>query len=172
MDIFVEEIVERKRTSVQLIATFGIFLLSVLVCFLIIAVLPVVLPMMIWTMPLLVVGVVYLAYRLVVSQNVEFEYSMVNTEIDVDKIVNRRNRKKMTTVMVTRLEAFGVCGKDTGDFDKYLSDISVKKIYAAAEKKSDSNYFMVYFNDSVRCMLIFSPSEKIVNNIERLNSKR
>lgn len=172
MDIFIEEIVQRKRTLKQLAASIGIVLLSVLVAFILIVYLPVFAPMLAWLMPFLVVVVFYVACRFVVSQNVEFEYSMVNTEIDVDKIINRRNRKKLTTVKVTGLEAYGVCGTEQGDFNRYLSDISVKKIYAAAEKNSESNYFVVYFSDSVKNMLIFSPSEKIVKNIEKFNPKR
>ena len=172
MDIFIEEIVQRKRTLKQLAATIGIILLSVLVAFVLIVVVSSVAPFLASFVPLLVVGVFYFAYRLAVSQNVEFEYSMVNTEIDVDKIVNRRNRKKLTSVRVTGLEAHGVCGTEQGDFNRYLSDVSVKKIYAAAEKNSESNYFVVYFSDSVKNMLIFSPSEKIVKNIEKFNPRR
>ncbi len=172
MDIFIEEIVERKRDFKSIAASFGIVLLSVLAAFIITAVLPSVLPILMGIAPFLAIGVFYLAYRLVVSQNVEFEYSMINTEIDVDKIINRRNRKKLTTAKVTGLEAYGVCGTERDDFNRYLSDISVKKIYAAAEKNSDSNYFVVYMSDCVKTMLIFSPSEKMINNIEKFSPKR
>lgn len=172
MDIFIEEIVERKRTLVQGLASIGVILLSVLIAFIFMTFLPIVLPMLSWLMPLFVVGVFYLAYRLVVSQNVEFEYSMVNTEIDVDKIINRKNRKRLTTVRVTGLEARGFCGSEKNEFNRYISDIAVKKIYAAAERNFESNYFVVYMADSVKTMLIFSPSEKIINNIEKLSPKR
>ncbi len=172
MDIFIEEIVERKRNFKHIAASFGIVLLSVLVAFVIGTFLPLLLPVLTGIVPLLVVAVFYLAYRIVVSQNVEYEYSMVNTEIDVDKIVNRRNRKRLTTIKVTGLEAYGFCNSEQGTFNRYLSDVSVKKIYAVAEKNSDSNYFVVYFSDSVKSMLIFSPSDKIITNIEKFNPKR
>ena len=172
MDIFIEEIVEKKRNLKQLAASFGIVLISVLAAFIISAVLPAMLPVMTGFVPLLVIAVFYLAYRLVVSQNLEFEYSMVNTEIDVDKIINRKNRKRLATVRVTGLEAHGFCGSEKNEFNRYVSDISVKKIYAAAEKNSESNYFVVYMADSVKTMLIFSPSEKIINNIEKFSPKR
>lgn len=171
MDIFVEEIVERKKTFKHIAASFGIILLSVVVAF----VLPFALafiPFLGTFVPFFVIAVFYIAYRLVVAQNVEYEYSMVNSEIDVDKIINRRGRKRMTTVKITGLEAHGVCGEEKGDFNKYLSDMSVKKIYAAAEKNSESNYFVVYMSESIKTMLIFNPSEKIVNNIKKFNPKR
>ena len=172
MDIFIDEIVERKRNLKHVAISFGIVLLSVVVAFVLFAFLPAVLPILTGIVPFLVVAVFYLAYRLVVAQNVEFEYSMVNTEIDVDKIVNRRNRKRLTTVKVTGLEAHGVCGRNSGEFNRYLSDVAVKKIYATAEKNSESNYFVVYMNESIKTMLVFNPSEKIVNNIQKFSPKR
>ncbi len=172
MDIFVEEIVEKKRGIKQVAVSFGIVLLSVLVASVLFVVIPMLIPFLSPFVTFLVVAVFYVAYRLVVAQNVEYEYSMVNTEIDVDKIINRRGRKRLTTVKVTGLEARGVCGEEKGEFNRYLSDVSVKKIYAAAEKNSENNYFVVYMSDSVKTMLVFNPSEKIVKNIEKFNPKR
>ncbi len=171
MDIFIEEIVERKRTVKHIAVSFGIVLLSVAVAL----VLPFVfafIPFLGTLVPFFVVAVFYIAYRLVVAQNIEYEYSLVNFEMDVDKIINRKGRKRLTTVKVTGLEAHGICKEEQGDFDRYLSDISVKKIYAAAEKNSGDNYFVVYMSDGVKTMLVFSPSEKIAKHIQKFNPKR
>ncbi len=172
MDIFIEEIVERKRSFKQIAASFGILLLSLIVAFALFVFLPALVPMLSGLVPFFVIAVFYIAYRLVVAQNLEYEYSLVNTEMDVDKIINRKGRKRLTTVKVTGLEAYGVCGEEHGEFNRYLSDMSVKKIYASAEKNSDTNFFVVYMSESVKTMLIFNPSEKIVNNIKKFNPKR
>lgn len=173
MDIFIEEMVERKRGALQVLAVFGLMILSVVIAFVLMFVLaPIMGPQLGTFMPLLAIGVFYLAYRVATAQNVEYEYSMVNTEIDIDKIVNRRNRKRLTTAKLTGLESFGICGKEKGEYEKHLSDIAVKKVFACGDKKAADNYFIVYYEESVRTMLVFSPSEKIVGMIEKFNPKR
>ena len=173
MDIFIEEMVECRKSFLQNLATFGLVILSVVVAFVLMFVLaPMVGPQFGTIMPLVAMGIFYLAYKVVTAQNIEYEYSMVNTEIDVDKIINRKNRKRLTTAKVTGLEAFGVCNEKKGEYEKYLADISVKKIFASADKKSAENYFIVYYDESIKTMLVFSPSEKITEMIEKFNPKR
>ncbi|MBO5955852.1 MAG: hypothetical protein J6Q10_03535, partial [Clostridia bacterium] len=110
MDIFIEEMVECRKSFLQNLATFVLVILSVVVAFVLMFVLaPMVGPQFGTIMPLVAMGIFYLAYKVVTAQNIEYEYSMVNTEIDVDKIINRKNRKRLTTAKVTGLEAFGVC---------------------------------------------------------------
>lgn len=168
-DIFVEEIVKKENTAVDKLAVFGMVLLSVLlsvILFFISALIPQFSSIFI----VLIAVVVYFTYILSANFNLEYEYALVNSEIDVDKIAAKRRRKKVTTVNLRRLDFFG---KSTGaDFEKCLKDVSIKKVFACRKKKSEDNYFLVYSEDTIRKMLIFSPSDKIISVIEKLNPKR
>ncbi len=173
MDVFIEKIVEKKRGPIQVLGTLGMVLASVFVAYVLMFVVAPMLPIQIGTYMLLpALGVFFLAYRLAVAQNVEFEYSMVNCEIDVDKIINRRSRKRLTTVDVKGLEAFGISGECTAEYNKYLSDIGIKKIFACADKTKADNYFLVYYAESVKTMLVFEPSDEMVEIIKKFNPKR
>ena len=57
--------------------------------------------------PLIALGAGYGAWYLISSMNVEYEYILTNGEMDVDKIVARRRRKRMITVNARKFEAFG-----------------------------------------------------------------
>ncbi|MBQ2931818.1 MAG: hypothetical protein IJE62_03105 [Clostridia bacterium] len=168
-DIFVEEIVKKQNTAVDKLAMFGLVLLSVVlsvILFFVSALIPQFSSIMIG----LIVIAVYFTYILSGDFNLEYEYALVNSEIDVDKIAAKKRRKKLTSVNLRRLDFFG---KSTGaDFEKCLKDVSIKKVFACRQKKSEDNYFLVYSEDATRKMLIFSPSDEIISVIEKLNPKR
>ncbi len=171
MDIFIEEMVERKRTAKDVAIVFGLMVLSVIFSYLLLVVVFPLVPQFGSVLFLLTAGVIYIAYRFSMSFNVEYEYSLVQNEIDVDKIMNRRKRKRLTTVNIKGLESFGRCG-ESPEYKRFSGDISVKKIYACEKVNDEKNYFVVYFENSIRVMTVFSPSEKIVEVIEKLNPKR
>lgn len=173
MEVFIEELVERRRTAGQIISVFALMILSVLLCFaLMVFVMPLIPPMFSGVSFLLIVGVFYGAYRVAVSLNVEYEYSLVNTEIDVDKITNKRRRKRLTTARIKNAEAFGFGKENKHEYEKYLSDASVKKVFACRDKKADDNFYVVYLEGNERKMLVFSPGERIVEIIRKANPRR
>ena len=171
MDIFIEEMVERKRTAKDVAIVFGLMVLSVIFAYLLLVEVFSLIPQLGSVLFLLTAGVIYIAYRFSMSLNVEYEYLLVKNEIDIDKIMNRKKRKRLTTVNLKGLEAFGRCGGNR-EYERLSGDISVKKIYACKKKNDENNYFVVYFENSMRVMTVFSPSEKIVEVIEKLNPKR
>lgn len=168
-DIFVEEIVKKESTAVDKLSLLGMVLLCVVLSvglFFVSALIPQFSSIMF----VLIAAVVYFTYMLSANFNLEYEYVLVNSEIDVDKIAAKKRRKKMTTVNLRRLDFFG---KSTGaDFEKCLKDVSIKKVFACKQKKADDNYFLVYSENATRKMLIFSPSDEIVSVVEKLNPKR
>lgn len=169
MDIFVEEMVKRKKSAIDGFVMLGAVVLGIALVFALLTFVP---AQFMFFGLLLVAVVVYYTYRVVLSFNVEYEYSLVNTEIDIDKIENQRRRKRLTTATIKGLEVFGFCKDKTDEYDKYKNDTQVKKVFACSEKTSLDNYFFVYFENGVKKMLIFNPSEKIVSVIEKFNPKK
>ncbi len=169
MDIFVEELVKRKKSAVDGLIMLGAVVLGIALALALLIFVP---PQFMFFGLLLVAVVVYFTYRVVLSFNVEYEYSLVNTEIDIDKIENQRRRKRLTTASIKGLETFGLCKDKTDEYDKCKNDAQVKKVFACCNKSSLDNYFIVYSENGVKKMLVFNPSEKIVSVIEKFNPKK
>ncbi len=170
MDIFIEEMVSKTKTAKDRLLNVGIIALAAVLFFVMVGILIPMFAAFSSIIFLLAAGVVYGAYYLINMSNVEFEYSLVNTEIDIDKIINKTKRKKITCAPIRGLEAFGT--KQNPDFDGYLSNPSVTKVYACRDKSADDVIFMVYNQSDKKMMLLFSPSEKIVEQIKKRNPQK
>jgi len=167
MDIFIEQIVKKKRTAFDVVVVLALALGSTFINFILFNV-SALFPAVGSIMFLVIALVFYLAYSLAMSRNLEYEYSMVNNEIDIDKIANQKKRKRLITLDVKKMEAFG---KKSSQCERYLTDSSIKKIYACSDKDAEDVYYAVFFNDAVKTMLLFNPKQDIVNMIVKLNPR-
>lgn len=170
MDIFIEEMVKKKKTAADSAMLLGMTALAViLVIFLFMVVMPM-FAQFSSIILLVVVGIIYAVYMLSANFNLEYEYSLVNSEIDIDRIAGKKRRKRLTTVNLKNLDAFGK--RDNSEYDRCMRDSGIKKIFACRDKNADDVYFLAYTDGSERRMLIFSPSERITAVVEKLNPKR
>lgn len=170
MDIFIEEVVNKEKTLGDKLLMMVIILLCAIVSgalyFLAMFILPQFAPVIL----LIILAIVYITYLFIGNFNLEYEYALVNSEIDIDKIAAKKRRKKLTSVNLLDLHSFGK--KDSQDYSKYLRDISIKKVFAGRRKDGDDIYFLVYTEATVKKMLVFSPTEKIISVIEKLNQRK
>lgn len=86
MDTFVEQIVAKKKGAKEIAVIAGtIFLIVVLVfvLFMFLGYFSLVIDMLL----------IYGAWWLITSQNIEYEYSVTNGDIDIDQIIAQRKRK-------------------------------------------------------------------------------
>ncbi len=170
MDIFVEHMVKRKKTIMDYIKVLAV-LIGGLFLVLIVPLIMGAIPSLGSLSLVVVVLIVYLMYKLVTSINVEYEYILTNSEMDVDKIINLRLRKKMAEVNFHKIDFFGKIS--SAEYNKYLRDNSIKKIFACKDIKDAESYFVVYeSDDNGKMMLIFSPSEKMIKNISIINPQK
>lgn len=170
MDIFIEEMVKKQKNGVYYAKLLG---LGLLCAFLVALLVGVILPIFPGFAPIIFLaaaGCIYGTYYLVTAEALEFEYSLVNNEIDIDKIVNRKKRKHVTTANLRALDGFGTAKNP--DFARYLRDSGVKKLYVCRDKNADDVFFLVYSENTVKKMLIFSPSENIIDIIVKYNPKK
>lgn len=93
--------------------------------------------------------------------NLEYEYIYLNGEIDFDKIMGQRKRKRIFTI---RVSSFNDYGKYSQGFD--LSPFAVK--YNFAENLCENDYYITFTNkESKNCVLFFSPNEKLVTELDK-----
>ena len=106
---------------------------------------------------LIIAGVFYGAYYLMTGIDAEYEYILTNGDIDIDKIIGKRKRKRLLSASIGDFTAFGTLD-EAPDFDGttvLASSGSGKDYYADFVHKSEGN---------VR--LIFTPNEKILDGME------
>ena len=99
-DVFVEYMVKKKTGSKDVLMSLGVSILGAILIFVSIFLTPVS-PMI----PFLVIcGVIYGVYYVISSRSLEFEYSITNGDIAVDKIINRRSVNVSRLSMPRRLK--------------------------------------------------------------------
>ena len=109
-------------------------------------------------MGIFAVGVLAGAIWLLGSFGIEYEYIITNNEMDIDKIIGRRKRKRMITVDFKRAEDFGRYTPD----NEAQADATVHA-YTGVDK--DAYYLVVTHNDYGRVKIIFNPNERLRESI-------
>ncbi len=161
MDNYIEYLVKKNKTPLDYLYVIAIILIGIVVFYfsIFLSILPTI-------MLLVMVGVVYLAYKMVIRINMEYEYLIVNYDLDIDKIISGRLRKRIDTINLRRIDDFGF-SKSLNE-QKYLNNPQYKKIYACADRKN-GYAFIIYSNDGGKKMLFFTPNEEIVDYIKKVN---
>lgn len=169
MDIFVEQLIKRKSRPQDIalkaaciagIVFFIWLLFNLLFAF----------PSVASITLLLFAGAMYAIYYIYTSVNVEFEYCFTNGAFDVDKIVAAKRRKRVTELNARSIEILAT--KNNSAFRGYMENAEIKKIYACTSTEDEGVYFVVYEGLGGRYMLLFNPSDKILDGFRRLNPKR
>lgn len=158
MDIFIEQVVKRKRNAKSvavIIATLALLILLPVTCGCLAFIIT---PYFAYVGLFIFMIGIYLAWYFITSQRVEFEYSVTGDTLDVSKIVSKRKRKRVVRVEIKEIDLF--CKID----DERLNEKSYTKHFIAAENPNDieKTYCAVYNNPALgRTILTFTPNEKI-----------
>lgn len=162
MENFHEEIVERQKT--QMDKWFSILVIAAgVIVVLILAIIPVMRSITL----LLQVAAAYATYIFSGSRNIEFEYCVTDGEIDyVDKIINQRRRKRVTSVPSKSM----VMMAPTGD-SRLPSNEGRMVIDASRGIEGVKTYTVIYENKGPKT-LIFEPTEGILADMQRKNPRK
>lgn len=150
MDTFSEQLVPKISTGADkakkiLISLAAILLASVLMWLAIVY--------GVYSLIILVLLILYGGVWLVSNMNVEYEYIITNNEMDIDKIIGRRKRKRMITIDLSAAE----------DFAPYSSEIDVNAdatVHATSGGEKNAHYLVAQHGSYGKVMLIFNPNEK------------
>lgn len=111
----------------------------------------------------LAAGIVYLGYRLITSRNVEFEYTVTNGELDIDKITSRRKRKR---IFSASCKEFDILSRvKSNSFSQSVQSIK-NRIDASSSLDSPDAFFATLNYKGEKTLLIFEPDERMLNNFK------
>lgn len=157
-DTFAEQLVKKSQNSSDsmkktlLLAGGGVVVaLLILLSFLI----PLVL--------ILAAGAVYAIYILLTQLNIEYEYTITNGTLDIDKIIAKRKRVSMISVDVKNFTAFDSYLSVDDDF----SGTTVLTTGTNGENEEENEPYYADFKSDVYgdVRLIFSPNENVLECI-------
>lgn len=161
MDTFYEQIVSKQNTGLDVLKKVGVLLAMVVLSFAFLFVLPSfsnIIGTIFSTIGLfLVVGVLYGGWYLLIMMNVEYEYILTNGEIDIDKIMAKRKRKRLITVNVRNFTEMGKY-----DAEQLKGQTFNSTIMASGNPMADDTlYAVVDHAKHGKCLLVFSPNEHL-----------
>jgi hypothetical protein len=160
MDVFAEYLVEKKPdvrdTALKICVITAAVSLSVII--LLTAFLLLYLPFAI-----IIAGVVWLAAYILRGINVEYEYILTNKELDIDKIIGKRRRKRLISLDLLTAEEFesyseGFYEGADGDLNR-RTDVTV-----SAHDYTFRNLWYLVARHAVygRVFLLFSPDGEFI----------
>ncbi len=154
MDIFVEQIVKKKFGPKDYLIAAATVLAGLVLVFLSFLYPPVAF--------LVLIGVCFGEYYIISSRSLEFEYSVTNGDITIDKIINRRRRKRVLSADAHDIEEIG----------KFRPDLLQRKSGYARfftseyDDGRDSWYFCAHHPQKGNVLVVFDPEEKVLKAIK------
>lgn len=114
---------------------------------------------------LLVAAVIYFLYIGITSMNVEFEYSVTNGDVDIDKIAARRKRTRVVSVHSRTFEYFAPLIDE--NMSVYNDQTITKRLDLTSNTNSDKVYFAIYYKNQDKTCITFEPTEKMLEDFSR-----
>ena len=112
---------------------------------------------------LLVAGVIYGAYYLFLRLSPEYEYIYTNGEVDIDVIYGRSKRQRMITIKPRQVEFMGKAGSY---YEQYRKKSDIQKVLDFSDGKKDGQYIVVVNSNQLKKLILFSPSDRLVEQLK------
>lgn len=163
-DVFVERMVKKKFETTDLLVIIGVIagiIVLTLVGF-VVGVIIVPFPMI---SLLIAAGSVFGGYKLVSMRMLEFEYSLTNGFVTVDKIMNRATRKRMTSFECSSCEDIGKYAENEARLKTRSFDARVFATEYADHR--DSWFMIVRSGKTGKTLVVFDPDEDLQAAIKK-----
>ena len=167
-DVFIERMVKKKFESTDMLVTVGIFL-----AVLVVALIGFVVGFMIVPIPMLSLlvagGAGFGGYKLISMRLLEYEYSLTNGYVAVDKIMNRASRKRMTAFECSSAEDIGEYQKNEARLKNQSFDA---RIFATEYADHRNSWYMIVRSQKTgKTLVVFDPDEEMQEAIKRFIPK-
>lgn len=163
-DVFMERMVKKKFESTDALVLLGIIVAMVVVVFIGFIVGFVLMPMPMITF-LVVIGAGFGGYKLLTMRLLEYEYSLTNGYVAVDKIMNRSSRKRMTSFECSTAEDIGQYAQNEARLKNQSFDT---RIFATEySDHRDAWYMIVRSGKTGKTLFVFNPDEELLEGIKK-----
>ena len=120
---------------------------------------------------LLVAGMWWGAVKLINLRSVEFEYILTNSELDVDKVIAKKGRKRVVSVDFKDIEIMANINDNDHNLE-YKNKKENIKLYDVTGNKANGNvYFVDTTIDGISARILFQPTSKMLESIRKYNPR-
>lgn len=163
MDIFCEYMVKRKKQKVDFVLEAILILVAIYLSIIVFGMMSVFKSFTLLVIAAIWYGVIYLIRR----KDIEYEYTLTNNILDIDRIFAKKTRKRITSIDIAKVDY--IRPANTQDYEKNpeLSDH-----YLCECRESKRNYVMVFARDGRVHRVFFTPNDKMKKNFAKLNPSR
>ena len=112
----------------------------------------------------------YGAYLIISMQNVEYEYILTNSEMDMDKIMSKKGRKHIVDFDFKEIT---ICASiDDNEHNHDYKNVTVDKKYDIVGDKNGGNiYFADFTQDNQKVRVLFQPTYKMISSAKKFNPR-
>lgn len=163
LDVFIEQIVKKKWSNKDYLKVAGI-IVGGIILFVVLNYVMLLFGFQIWMMmfSIIIAGLIFLAWYLISSMRIEFEYSVTNGYVVIDKIASRRRRKRMITFESRDVEAMQIYKEEAyaqRNFNKVLR-------LDDADPEHECWCMELTHKDLGQTLIVFSPNERTLAAIK------
>ncbi len=153
MDMFIEKIVKRRKDAMDMAITAAVVIVALVASFLLFVFVP-------GFSPLLVAGVLYLAYFIISKRNIEFEYAVTNGDLDIDSIINQKKRKRAFSANCKDFEMVAKVKSDK--YSREIKECKNVKDYSSHNEHAD--VWFIYMRQGAPTVILFEPTAQMIDN--------
>lgn len=121
---------------------------------------------------LIIAAMWYGAYVLINHRSIEFEYILTNSDMDIDKIIAKKGRKRVISFDFKDAELVANINDDEHNHS-YKSPVDGTKVYDFTGNKDNGNiYFIDITIESERTQILFQPTSRMLDSIRKFNPRK
>mgnify|MGYP003196545864 CR=1 FL=1 len=156
-DVFKEYRIEQKKTPQDRLKQVGVVVGAIIVCL--------VLLMINFSIGFMLdIAVVCGAGYLLSKLNKEYEYTLTNSEIDIDVIYNKNSRKRIITIDIKKANVMASI-KDERHLDE-INKTGLKVINTSDNANDESTYAIITESEKVGlCKVLISPNDTLLDEL-------
>ncbi len=162
MDIFCEYMVKHKKSPKDSLMSAGLIAAAV---FLSLIVFLFLFGRLLGFEVFVVAGIWYGAIYLIRKTNIEFEYILTNSILDIDKIMSKKTRKRVISI---DFKSIDVCAPATGIS---TNNPNMKVLDLSGDISGKGVYYVDFAKGSEKYRVFFQPNAKILDNLKKSNPR-
>lgn len=179
MDVYLEELMPKQKDKKDWMFLIGMIITGVLftgfiiwlMMFMVFAVDNVGTQIVLSLGPLAIAGVWFGVYRICNSRSVEYEYTVVNNTLDIDKIMSKKTRKRLVSIDIKNATLMAKVDDTEVNGILFNPPRRVRIYDYSALNKNMDTYFVDCMADGERCIVLFQPTGKMVESLWKFNPK-
>lgn len=115
----------------------------------------------------------YGVYLVISSRNIEYEYILTNSEVDMDRIMSRKGRKRIASFDFKDAEIVANIEDNEHNFKYKNPENGIKVIDITGDKERGNVYFVDYFcgEKNEKRRVLFQPTTKMIEAIKKVNPR-